>query len=262
MAIPQHVTWIWIPHCCDRGIAQMALDEALLEWVRSPGADGAMVITRTYQWQEPTLSLGVHQHDRDTQRAYTHYADGQKLAVVRRPTGGRSILHGRDVSFAFVTNHPALLKMSLDESYCFFTTWVRNALESLGVPLVAACTDDKRAYLRSPLCFDTQTPSDLLTPQGHKVAGSAQLRRQNGILQHGAAFLNPFDIDALQFDAALQQAIASSLNQSPPVVLNPGTTEGLSRLWQTCQRAYTQESEQIAARLSITSGSHLAPASD
>jgi lipoate---protein ligase len=251
----------WVPHHSDSGISQMALDEALLEMGQESDLKSPFLVVRTYQWNTRTLSLGVHQKDRDAQSAYLHYSAGEALPIVRRPTGGRAILHGEDVSFAFITNHPVLLRMTLDESYCFFTTWIRKALEQCDVPLQSSCSEDKRDYMRSPLCFETQTPSDLITPEGQKVAGSAQLRRQHGILQHGAAFIAPFDLPVHRLDKALCDVLTSDLGRQP-TILEPKIEPRLNALWEKYRQRYASESEAILARLSMTSGSHLLPASD
>ncbi len=248
----------WVPSFMAEGVDQMALDEALLEWLHQ--TETPALIVRTYQWAQPTLSLGVHQNDRDTLAAYRFYSADKPVALVRRPTGGRAILHGADVSYAMVTNAPGILSLSLDESYCLMMTWVRQALESAGVPLVTSCETDTKQYLRSALCFDTKTPSDLTAPDGTKVAGAAQLRRKYGIMQHGAIFAAPFGVSAETVDQALFKLLSARVPK-PFDILDPNRTKALADQWAMMKDRYSTETSQIVMRLSTTAGSHFVPAS-
>jgi lipoate-protein ligase A len=106
------------------GVFNMALDEALLEFVRRDLVP--RLIVRTYGWEVPTLSLGVNQAVRDIQFLMDFYGKPSPVqAVVRRPTGGRAILHGEDISYSFITNDPAVLKLNLNDSYCIYAGLVR-----------------------------------------------------------------------------------------------------------------------------------------
>jgi lipoate---protein ligase len=237
------------------GAEQMALDEALLEWIRAVAEPS--LIVRTYTWTVPTLSLGVHQPAKDypaLARAYQHLAE----AIVRRPTGGRAILHGKDVSFAFITNDPGLLHQNLSDSYAFFTKFVQTALMQSGIPVTETAEAEGIDYLRSPACFNTHTPSDLKDIQGRKICGSAQLRRQNGILQHGAAFLTDYGLSQAPFTQALFRAVAAYYDQADLVAF---PIELIDTHWQQLTEDYIRESADIWASFSTSMGSHLEPAS-
>lgn len=191
------------------GAYNMALDEAFLEWVRI--SDKRIWVVRTYQWSEPTLSLGHNQPDKDiailkTQFKKTDRKQDQKPERwVKRPTGGRAILHGQDIAFSFITNDKHLCQKSLQDSYKTLSNWVASALKAIGISVLESPEPDERAYTRSAVCFETHTQSDLLNIQGEKIAGSAQCRRAGGILQHGSAFIpvekQPFLSDALFAEA-------------------------------------------------------------
>jgi lipoate-protein ligase A len=262
------------------GIQNMALDEALLEAVRAQSEP--ILIVRTYCWAEPTLSLGVNQQVRDIRFLLEFYrkqaASGQQhgamqampsdsptegksiQAVVRRPTGGRAILHGEDISYSFITNDPAVLKRSLKESYGIYADIVREALQRLALTVLSADDAGERDYLRSPVCFETHMPSDLLGQDGKKLTGSAQLRRVGGLLQHGAAFLAPFSITDDAFSQALFDATAQAFGQ-PVAPFSPELLAGFETQYQALQEDYARVSGEILANVSTISGSHLAPAS-
>ncbi len=241
------------------GIYNMALDEALLEWVRLQQAPVLWV--RTYCWAAPTLSLGVNQKVRDLDFLLSHYGQGQDVrAVVRRPTGGRAILHGQDISFSFITNQPHILQLSLKEAYAIFAGVVQQALGTVGLPTQRAAEAGPRDYLRSPVCFQTHTPSDLLAMDGQKLSGSAQLRRSGGILQHGAAFLGAWGIRENAFFEALCQASTATFGE-PVNVLSSLEAEALITDWPQWLELYAKASKEILDSVSTTSGSHLLPAS-
>ncbi|MBY0403890.1 MAG: hypothetical protein K2X66_08320, partial [Cyanobacteria bacterium] len=190
------------------GIYQMAMDELLLDFVREHPQP--IFIIRTYQWNTPTLSLGVHQSDRDLNALIQKFCPQQKaesLQWVRRPTGGRAILHGEDISFAFISNEPKRLQHSLKQSYQDFTSFIEKTLAQLGIDLHPATPKSANQYASAASCFETQTPSDLLNAKGQKLCGSAQLRRAGGILQHGSTFLKPYGIGYSAFHQCLKEQI-------------------------------------------------------
>jgi len=241
------------------GVYNMALDELLLEHLRT--LDSPTLVIRTYTWQQPTLSLGVHQPGRDLPLLRERHPI-PRWDWVRRPTGGRAIAHGEDIAFSFVTNDPALLRLSLTDSYCHFTLFLKTALTQLGIALLESCEDNTRAYTRSSLCFETHTPSDLLDAQGHKIAGSAQLRRSSGILQHGSAFVKAHPISEPQLAAAL--FTAASQHYNTPLQPLPEDASFWKHLPELTRRYQREASSLVQSSLDKTptrSGSHLEPAS-
>lgn len=163
------------------GARNMALDEAILV--------SGIPTLRLYRWQPMCLSLGYGQRSRD--------ADVTALAVrgwdlVRRPTGGRAILHGDDrdeltYSLSLPTNDP-LATLSIIECYRAISAALVAALESLGAqPNAERADGDLPAGAEppiSPVCFETPSHYEI-TVAGRKLIGSAQVRRKNGVLQHG-----------------------------------------------------------------------------
>jgi len=238
------------------GVYNMALDETLLEWARRQPT--AVLVARTYTWTLSTLSLGVNQPDKDWPALQAVYPDA--ACRVRRPTGGRAILHGEDISYSLVSNAPALLAKPLKASFCELSALVTTALTTLGIPLQTDCQASDQAYARSPVCFETRCPTDLRTAGGQKIAGAAQRRRKHGILQHGTVF-PPAPLPEAEFASALFDAVSTFYSR--PVA--PFPLSEIACGLQTLLPHYQNESDRLSMstreKALTTAGSHFAPAS-
>ena len=164
------------------GAWNMAVDEAILE---AAGQGIVPPTLRLYAWNPPCLSLGYAQPvaDADQVALAQHEWD-----LVRRPTGGRAILHADELTYSVSAPYTeARVAGSVLESYQRLAQALLQALHRLAVP---AETEEKYtlpedANLRGPVCFEV--PSDWeITVDGKKLIGSAQVRRQIGVLQHGS----------------------------------------------------------------------------
>lgn len=155
----------------------MAIDTWLLEQHRSGSHPPTL---RFYTWSPAAISLGYHQR---------HYPDAWKTLIwsggainlVRRPSGGRAVLHQGDLTYAVITSGLGQKRMQAYQTICEFLIegWKR-----LGIQLQYG--DVGRGYIHNPNCFGTATGADLVTLDGIKLIGSAQLRRDDTILQHGS----------------------------------------------------------------------------
>ncbi len=160
------------------GAANMAIDEALLE---SVGAGKSLPTLRFYGWEPPCLSLGYGQSSRD--------ADFERLAAlgwdcVRRPTGGRAILHTDELTYslALPADHP-LAAGDVVVSYQRISQALLVGLEWLGAQAHSELQAEKRTS--GPICFEVPSHYEI-TVNGRKLIGSAQVRRHQGVLQHGS----------------------------------------------------------------------------
>jgi lipoate---protein ligase len=174
--------WRLIPLLDATGNVQMAIDSWLLEQHQQRKHPPTL---RFYTWSPPTISLGYHQ------RQYPEYWQhliwqGEKLDLVRRPTGGRAVLHQGDLTYAVVTSGLTGSRLQMYEKICEFLI---QGWRSLGVELHYGT--EGRGYIHNPNCFGTATSADLVLPDGAKLIGSAQLRRSRAILQHGSIRLQP-----------------------------------------------------------------------
>ena len=167
----------------------MALDEALMERSAATGE----WICRVYGWAEPTISFGRNQ------AAVRHY-DKQRvergMAVVRRPTGGRAILHHREVTYC-VTG-PTSDAGGLHESYVLINRLLVDGLRSLGID-VSVAQSRVQAMQPGPVpCFDHPSSGELVA-RGRKLVGSAQWRSDHALLQHGSILIDDDQAQLTEF---------------------------------------------------------------
>lgn len=162
------------------GAENMALDEAILESVCNGNSPPTL---RLYAWDPPCLSIGYAQpiEDVDQQRLQTLGWD-----LVRRPTGGRAILHTDELTYAIIApeRHPDLTGGVL-RSYKKLSAGFAASLKQLGLDVTVQpdlkVPEERRT---DPVCF--QIPSAYeITVENKKLIGSAQVRRRGGVLQHG-----------------------------------------------------------------------------
>ncbi len=168
----------------------MALDEALLEW----HSEGKIKPTiRFYGWNPATLSIGYFQkvEKEINLEAVNRYG----LGFVRRPTGGRGVLHEHELTYSVIVSedHPQMPK-GVTESYRVISQGVLEGFKNLGLDAYFAVpkTKEEQDLLKSPrsaVCFDAPSWYELVV-EGRKVAGSAQTRQKNVILQHGSIILD------------------------------------------------------------------------
>lgn len=168
----------------------MALDEALLDW-HSEGKIPPVI--RFYGWKPATLSIGYFQKvekeiDLDAVKAHG-------LGFVRRPTGGRGVLHEHELTYSVIVSedHPEMPK-TVTEAYRVISEGILKGFHQLGLEAYFAVpkTDEERSALKNPrsaVCFDAPSWYELVV-EGRKVAGSAQTRQKGVILQHGSILLD------------------------------------------------------------------------
>ena len=155
------------------GAAQMLCDERLL-------AGAAELTVRRYVWDPPAVSLGKFQELHDHARGALAEAG---LGVVRRPSGGRLVLHGEGFEWSFAVVWPAgVLPFGTQAPYRLVSAAMAAALADLGVA-VDATRDEP--YTRSALCFASALRHDLLVAGG-KVVAIAQAMRGGRALVHGS----------------------------------------------------------------------------
>lgn len=164
---------------------------------------------RLYRWQPVAISLGYHQRQWPEHWQSLEW-QGKPIDLVRRPTGGRAVLHQGDFTYAIALPLLSNRRQDLYQHICdaLIATWKR-----LGVPLRYGTAG--RGYHHQANCFAVATAADLVTPNGYKLIGSAQLRRDRYLLQQGTMRLWP---NADLFHRVFGEAMETSqqLKDLPP----------------------------------------------
>ncbi len=162
----------------------MAVDFALL---RLHGAGVSPPTLRFYEWDHPAVSLGYFQSPGCLDLAACRALG---WSVVRRPTGGWAVPHGRDLTYSVVAGPHDGLSFSPRAAYGLLSGGVRRGLRLLGVEAEAAVWMPGRGP-RKEICFLSAAGGDLLHG-GRKFAGSAlKIIRGVSLLQQGSVALEP-----------------------------------------------------------------------
>ncbi|MEY8733490.1 biotin/lipoate A/B protein ligase family protein [Peribacillus frigoritolerans] len=167
----------------------MALDEALLNW-QSKGEIPPII--RFYGWDPATLSIGYFQ--KAEAEIDLEEVKRQGLGFVRRPTGGRAVLHEHELTYSVIVpeSYPGM-PTTVTEAYRVISEGILMGFRNLGLDAYFAVprSEQEKAALKSPrssVCFDAPSWYELVV-EGRKVAGSAQTRQKGVILQHGSILL-------------------------------------------------------------------------
>lgn len=214
-------TWRLIAPISASGASQMAIDEWLLEQHRLGQSPPCL---RFYTWQPIAISLGYHQ------RHYPpHWHNlqwhGQPIDLVRRPSGGRAVLHQGDLTYSLIISGQQGRRRDIYAHLCKFLV---EGWYSLGITLQLGA--DKNSYRQASNCFDTATTADLVLDNGYKVIGSAQLYRDGCVLQHGSMRLAP--------DPDLVEKVFGIPSASPDVLMNIQPCQAIAALTAAAQRTF------------------------
>lgn len=160
------------------GAENMAWDHTL-----ALGLPPGLGVVRLYGWSRPTLSLGRNEPGRgvfEPDRLRAHGVD-----LVRRPTGGRSVLHDRELTYAVVAPLKAL--GGARATYEVVNRGLAEGLATLGVSAALAGAGPSLPPDAGP-CFREPTQGEVVS-EGRKLIGSAQARVGSALLQHGSILL-------------------------------------------------------------------------
>ncbi len=194
----------------------MAVDEAI---ATHAGRGDVPPTLRFYSWQPACVSLGRHQPLADIDLARCA-ALGYDL--VRRPTGGRAILHTDELTYSVAgpQDDPVLAGAILD-SYLRLSQGLLAGLERLGLRVAKAPPTNRAPADAGPVCFEVPSAYEIVAG-GKKLVGSAQSRRKGWVLQHGTLPLTGditrlVDVLALE-DEAARPALAADLSERATTV--------------------------------------------
>lgn len=214
----------------------MAMDEAIMDAV----ADGLAPPTlRFYDWDSSAVTVGRFQNvDRDVNMAFCR---SMNLPVVRRPTGGRGILHGGDLTFSIVVPLAALGEdQGVTASYRRLASGILTGLAQLGVQ--ATMGECERREGRGGDCFASRSRADVLDGDGSKLIGSAQRRSGEMLLQQSSLRHTPPHVDpsnvfqgihaeeeyplAMKLRSILIACLIKGLESASDMTLNRGSITG------------------------------------
>ncbi len=178
------------------GYTNMAIDEALFQ--------SEVPVLRFYRWRPPAISIGYFQ--KLEEEIDLEECRRQGIDCVRRISGGKAVLHDKELTYSFVIS-TELMPKNVIESYKIISKAILIALENLGlkVEMSPAPLSRNKKWIpkrcgvkriqKSPLCFNDPSYYEIVV-DGKKIVGSAQVRKNGKILQHGSNLID-FDIEKM-----------------------------------------------------------------
>jgi lipoate-protein ligase A len=162
-----------------------------LSLVKNFKADEAVL--RLYRWNPYCISLGANQ---DISSIDLKKTSADNFDVVKRPTGGRAILHAEELTYSVV--YPLINGMSPKQIYCEINLALRNGLKNFNPLLGEINLEHSEPHFasfyketKSTLCFAVSAKNEL-NFRRKKVVGSAQRKIGDVVLQHGSILCGNF----------------------------------------------------------------------
>jgi len=179
-------TWRFINSGKLKPHENMAMDEAILFGVINKNN---LPVIRVYDWDPPTVSYGYHQKIKD--HILLDKVKEYGFGLVRRPTGGRAVLHYDEVTYAVISRTKGILAGSVLETYQEIGKVLLAALHEIGIDATMqdSMPSEKEQRTWENPCFTSASKYEI-NYQGRKIIGSAQIRKGNAILQHGSILFN------------------------------------------------------------------------
>ena len=184
-------TWRYFPYTVQSGAENMAIDEGILRSMAHT-VDPQPVL-RFYGWNPATLSIGYTQSFHKEVDEAACKVEG--IDIVRRPTGGRAVLHEYELTYSVIApeSNPNVVGTVI-QSYLKISQALLKGFQTLGIDADMVASGGKPQE-RSAMCFDAPSWYELAV-DGRKLVGSAQVRKEGVLLQHGSILLH-FDAERL-----------------------------------------------------------------
>lgn len=161
------------------GSLNMAIDDFLFQFLSSE----PQTYLRFYRWERPTVSLGYSQDIRKV--VDVEYCRKQEIDIVRRMTGGKLVLHHKEVTYSFCSSDPETFTSTLADSYRLISQALMRGFEKMGLKSYLADAPPD-SYVRGNLpCFSYPARNEIEV-EGKKIVGSAQKRAGSKFIQHGS----------------------------------------------------------------------------
>lgn len=161
------------------GSLNMAVDHYLFHSL----AKQPLTYLRFYRWERPTVSLGYTQDIRKV--VDVRCCEGQGIDIVRRMTGGKLVLHHKEVTYSLCSSDSETFPSTLADSYRLISEALMHGLEKMGLKPYLA-DSPPRSYVKGNLpCFSYPARNEIEV-DGKKIIGSAQKRAGSKFIQHGS----------------------------------------------------------------------------
>ncbi len=179
-------TWRFINSGKLKPYENMAMDDAILFGIINKNTPPTI---RVYDWNPPTVSFGYHQKIKE--HILLDKVKEYGFGLVRRPTGGRAVLHYDEVTYAVISRTDGILAGSVLESYQKIGKVLLATLHEIGVDATMqdSMPSEKEQRTWGNPCFTSASKYEI-NYQGKKIIGSAQIRKGNALLQHGSILFN------------------------------------------------------------------------
>ena len=200
------------------GIQDAALNMAIDEAIHLHHLEGVVPPTlRVFRWSQPSISLGRFQ---SVEREIAiEQCEKLGVALVRRPTGGRAVYHRDEFTYSIVIGKRYGVPSGVVAAYAYLAQGLMAALHNLGVETIMS--DEHVSKNPSAACFASSTQADL-TSSGYKLVGSAQVWKDDALLQQGSLPLEDrstefFSMLRYPSEEARQEALALYNEKTTPL---------------------------------------------
>jgi lipoate-protein ligase A len=219
----------------------MARDTAL----QARAAETSETVFSVYSWARPTLSFGRHQPANGLYDVERIRAAG--LDVVRRPTGGRAILHNREITYSVTA--PIDGAEPLRQAYSRINRILLDGLTRLGVVAEVAASGERAPAPSIRPCFEAPGEGELVA-DGAKLVGSAQWRDGGALLQHGSILVENDQSSLNTFAAGATDDSFSSIGQPATLAAllgrAPDATEVASAMFEAVRSLEDADAVELA----------------
>lgn len=193
---------LWIDDGARDAAGQMAVDEVLLQLRRE------VPVLRVYQWLEPSVTVGYFESVEEARRRL----NAADLPVVRRFTGGGSVLHGDDFAYTLIVPKGGGAEGFLrdrSDSYHLIHAALGQALAAVGCGGVGLAESGGQQV--GVPCFQSPVEADLVSvASGDKVAGAGQRRTRDGLIHQGSVAIDG-GVDRVRLAVALARAMSENV---------------------------------------------------
>lgn len=243
------MNWRIINSGINGAATNMAIDEAIL---LAHSAGQVPPTLRFYGWKPAAVSLGYFQ--RAMSEIDIDRCKERNIDVIRRLTGGRAVLHDAELTYSIVVREDdPLIPPTITASYRYFSNGLLAGLAALGIQakmtVPVAAYGQRKKHPASAACFDAPSHYEV-TVAGKKLIGSAQVRKNGVILQHGSVLLR---FSAEQFVDLLRLPSLEKREETTQMLKGRATSieEALGRT-VSWQEVYQPMPEAFASALGIT----------